>query len=68
MPPTNTAKTPASVIVLILVLSAVASLFLAWLVYYHPPVDAEGNTLAFLPAVNAVLNCGSALKPILPKS
>ena len=57
----NPAKTPLGVIVFILALSAVASLFLAWLVYYHPPVDAAGTRLAFLPALNAVLNGCSAV-------
>jgi len=50
------AKTPASVIWGIIGVSAVASLFLAWLVYYHPPVDVAGTHLAFLPALDAVLN------------
>jgi putative membrane protein len=49
-------RTPPSVIWGILGVSAVASAFLAWLVYYHPPVDAAGQHLAFLPAVDAVLN------------
>ncbi len=49
-------RTPASIIWGILAVSAVASLFLAWLVYYHPPTDVAGTHLAFLPALNAVLN------------
>ena len=49
-------RTPAPVIWGILAVSAVASLFLAWLVYYHPPTDVAGTHLAFLPALNAVLN------------
>jgi len=49
-------RTPPSVIATIIVISAVASLFLAWLVYYHPPVDVAGTHLAFLPALDAVLN------------
>jgi putative membrane protein len=49
-------RTPASVIWTILAISALASLFLAWLVYYHPPTDVAGTHLAFLPALNAVLN------------
>lgn len=40
----------------IIAVSAVASVFLAWLVYYHPPVDAAGRHLEFLPALDAVLN------------
>ncbi len=52
----NEYRTPASVIWGILGISAVASLFLAWLVYFHPPTDVAGTHLAFLPALNAVLN------------
>lgn len=49
-------RTPASAIWGIIGISAAASLFLAWLVYYHPPTDVAGTHLAFLPALNAVLN------------
>jgi putative membrane protein len=49
-------RTPPSVIAAIIAISAVASLFLAWLVYYHPPTDAAGTHLAFLPALDAILN------------
>ncbi|MDE1154143.1 MAG: DUF420 domain-containing protein [Acidobacteriaceae bacterium] len=55
-PTLSTARTPASVIWTIIAISAVASLFLTWLVYYHPPVDVAGTHLAFLPALDAVLN------------
>jgi putative membrane protein len=56
-------RTPPSVIAAILAVSAVASLFLAWLVYWHPPTDATHTHLSFLPGVNAILNslCTSAL-------
>jgi putative membrane protein len=54
--PSPTYRTPPSVIAAIIGISAVASLFLAWLVYVHQPVDAEGTELAFLPALDAVLN------------
>ncbi len=54
--PNPNLRTPPSVIWSILGVSAVASLFLAWLVYYHPPTDVAGTHLAFLPALNAVLN------------
>ena len=54
--PNPNLRTPAAVIWGILGVSAVASLFLAWLVYYHPPTDVAGTHLAFLPALNAVLN------------
>ena len=49
-------KTPLSVIASILAVPVVASLFLFWLVYYHPPVDAAHTRFVFLPALNAVLN------------
>lgn len=54
--PVNEARTPPGVIAAVLAVSAVASLFLFWLVYFHPPVDLAGTQLAFLPALNAVLN------------
>ena len=49
-------RTPVSAIAAIIGVSAVASLFLAWLVYFHAPIDAAGTHLTFLPALNAVLN------------
>jgi putative membrane protein len=49
-------RTPPSVIAAILAISAIASLFLAWLVYWHAPIDAAHTHLSFLPAVNAILN------------
>jgi len=58
-------RTPPSVIASIIGISAVASLFLAWLVYYHPPVDVAGTRLAFLPALDAVLNALCAFFLIL---
>ena len=56
LPPATAARTPASVVWTIIAISAVASAFLAWLVYYHPPMDVAGTHLAFLPALDAVLN------------
>ena len=56
-----TLRTPPSVIASILLVSAAASLFLAWLVYFHPPVDVAGTHLAFLPALDAVLNALCAI-------
>jgi len=50
------ARTPPSIILLIVAISVVASLFLAWLVYYHQPADVAGTQLAFLPALNATFN------------
>ena len=57
----NNVRTPPSIIAAILGVSIVASLFLAWLVYYHPPVDAAGRHLAFLPELDAALNAICAI-------
>ncbi len=54
-------RTPPSVIVTILAVSALASAFIFWLVYVHPPVDAASASFNFLPALNAVLNLASAI-------
>lgn len=54
------ARTPGAVVAAIVGVSAAASLFLCWLVYYHEPTDAAGTRLIFLPALNAVLNALSA--------
>jgi putative membrane protein len=56
LPQPATYRTPASIIAAIVGISAVASLFLAWLVYYHQPVDIAGTHLSFLPGLNAALN------------
>jgi putative membrane protein len=56
-----TLRTPPAVIAAILAISALASAFIFWLVYVHPPVDAAGASFNFLPALNAVLNAASAL-------
>ena len=44
--PVNETRTPLSVVAAIIAISAVASLFLCWLVYYHAPADVTG-TLRF---------------------
>ena len=49
-------RTPLSIVATIIGISAAASLFLAWLVYYHQPTDVAGTQLAFLPALNATFN------------
>ena len=53
--------TPKSVIFGILGVSAVASLFLCWLVYLHPPADAAHTRFLFLPALNAIFNGFAAI-------
>jgi putative membrane protein len=40
----------------ILVISAAATTFLFWLIYFHPALDVSGKELSFLPALDAVLN------------
>ena len=59
--PVNEARTPPSVIAAIIAVSVVASLFLFWLVYAHAPADVAGTQLAFLPALNALLNALAAV-------
>ena len=49
-------RTPPAVVWTIVLVSAVASIFLAWLVYFHQPVDVAGTHLSFLPSLNAALN------------
>jgi putative membrane protein len=58
---TNENRTPLSIVAAIIGISAVASLFLCWLVYYHAPADVAGTHLLFLPALNALLNALSAI-------
>lgn len=43
-------------ITVILLISAAATAFLFWLIYFHPALDVTGKELTFLPALNAVLN------------
>ena len=47
-------------IIAILAISAAATLFLFWLIYEHPAADTTRTQLAFLPALNALLNGLSA--------
>ena len=54
-------RTPPAVVWTIIAISAAASLFLAWLVYFHPPADVAGTHLRFLPALDAVLNALCAI-------
>ena len=54
------ARTPPPVVAGIIAVSALASLFLCWLVYYQAPTDGAGTHLRFLPALDAVLNALSA--------
>ncbi len=54
--PIDAFRTPLNVIVTIIGISAAASAFLFWLVYYHEPSDAAQTHLLLLPALNAGLN------------
>ncbi len=54
--PLITVRTPLPIVAAIVAVSAVASAFLAWLVYFHQPADVSGTHLSFLPALNALLN------------
>jgi putative membrane protein len=49
-----------SAIAAILAVSVAATLFLFWLIYVHPAADQGSTRLAFLPALNALLNGLSA--------
>jgi putative membrane protein len=59
--PDPTLRTPPAAIWTIIAISVVASIFIFWLVYVHPPVDAAGASFNFLPALNAVLNALAAI-------
>ncbi|HLY41824.1 MAG TPA: DUF420 domain-containing protein [Terracidiphilus sp.] len=54
-PASNSPSGTRSAIVVILLISAAATLFLFWLIYIHPAA-ASSTQYAFLPAVNAILN------------
>jgi putative membrane protein len=56
-PGQSSAKTIASIIVV----SALASALICWLVYFHAPTDVTGTHLLFLPATNALLNALSTV-------
>jgi putative membrane protein len=58
MPATQT--TSRAPIATIVGISAVATLFLLWLVYVHPPSQEFASRLLFLPALNALFNAMSA--------
>jgi len=54
-------RTPPAIIAGIIAVSAVASAFICWLVYFHAPTDVAGTQLRSLPLVNAVLNALSTI-------
>jgi putative membrane protein len=61
LPQTASLRTPPGIIAGILAVSALASAFICWLVYVHPPVDAASARFNFLPGINAALNAASAI-------
>jgi len=58
---TNDTRTPPGIVAAIIAVSAAASLFLFWLIYFHPPADVSGTHLLFLPALDALLNALAAV-------
>src|ERR1700759_2970794 len=60
MLPMSQLSSTRSGVTVILAISATATLFLFWLIYVHPAADAASARLAFLPALNALLNGLSA--------
>jgi putative membrane protein len=59
----QTSKRPPAAtggVVAIIAISLAATLFLFWLIYVHPASDQGGTRMAFLPALNALLNGASA--------
>lgn len=57
-------KTRAPIAVIIGI-SVVATLFLLWLIYVHPPSQEYASRLLFLPALNALFNAMSAVALVI---
>lgn len=55
----NSLRTPPSIIAIIILVSALASALICYLVYFHAPLDVAGTHLRSLPLLNAVLNAFS---------
>lgn len=58
LPTSQLSARPA--VTVIFAISTAATLFLFWLIYVHPAADTASARLAFLPALNALLNGFSA--------
>ncbi len=56
LPKWNNVRTPPSILATIIVVSALASALICYLVYFHAPSDVSGTHLRSLPLLNAVLN------------
>jgi putative membrane protein len=57
----NTLRTPPAIITTIIVVSALASALICYLVYFHAPSDVAGTQLRSLPLLNAILNALSTV-------
>jgi putative membrane protein len=57
----NTLRTPPAIIATIIVVSALASALICYLVYFHAPSDVAGTQLRSLPLLNAILNALSTV-------
>ena len=58
--PAPSAATPRAAVATIIAVSAAASAFLFWLLYFHHAPTAYAQRLTFLPALNAIFNGLSA--------
>jgi putative membrane protein len=54
--PSANLRTPPAIIATIILVSAAASAFICYLVYFHAPLDVSGTHLRSLPLLNAILN------------
>jgi len=59
--PANNLRTPPAIIASIIVVSALASALICYLVYFHAPSDVSGTQLRSLPLLNAILNALSTI-------
>jgi putative membrane protein len=57
----NTLRTPPAIIATIILVSALASALICYLVYFHAPSDVSGTQLRSLPLLNAILNALSTV-------
>jgi putative membrane protein len=60
IPPAPSAATPRTAVAAIILVSAAASAFLFWLLYFHHAPTSYAQRLTFLPAFNAIFNGLSA--------
>jgi putative membrane protein len=63
--PAPSAATPRAAVAAIIAISAAASAFLFWLLYFHHAPTAYAQRLTFLPALNAIFNGLSAAALII---